>query len=139
TTKCSHRSAYFRDVRAPRVDTDAPGQLAYRVLLIGDAGLSLADSEVMTALAKRAQEASGRTSVIYLGDNIYPAGMPAAAHPLRAEAEAHLLAQIEPLRSIDAELLFIPGNHDWDETRPEGRAAVLRQEQFLRELGDERT
>ncbi len=137
TAKCSHRSAYFRDVRAPRVDTDAPGELAYRLLLIGDGGMATAESEVMAALASRAREAPSITSVLYLGDNIYPAGMPPPDHPLRAQSEARLLAQVDPLKSLDVELLFLPGNHDWDETRPGGRAAVLRQEQFLLEMGVE--
>jgi hypothetical protein len=138
STECSHRSPYRRDVGAPLVDTDAPGELISRLLLIGDAGHAAAGSTVIAALAQRAADNPARTIVLYLGDNIYTAGMPPVDDELRALSERRLLAQIDPLRSVGVEVLFVPGNHDWDNAGPDGLGAVLRQEAFLREKGTDK-
>lgn len=138
TTTCSHRSVYLREPPAPWVDTDAAGELSYRLLLIGDAGHAEPGSPVIAALAQRAAQAPQRTSVVFLGDNVYPAGLVPPSHAERADSERHLLAQIDPLRELGAELLFVPGNHDWDNAGPDALGALQRQQRFVVEHGGER-
>jgi hypothetical protein len=99
------------------------------VYLVGDAGypveaegsvLARVESQI-TALAKRTAPIPGHSqqSVIYLGDNAYPAGVPpstAVPQPEREHALCVLEQQVEAVPA-PAQAIFIPGNHDW---RPKG-------------------
>ena len=72
-----------------------------------------------------------RTLVVFLGDNLYPNGLPAEADPWRREGERRLAAQADAALDAGARVLFLPGNHDWDGMRKDGLASVVRQERFL--------
>ncbi len=137
-TDCSHSNVYLKEP-AVALDATKPDQLRYRILLVGDAGHSDPGALVSARLADHARQAPDKTTVVFLGDNIYPAGMPPEGDPARAEAETNLLAQVDPFRDVGAELLFVPGNHDWDHSGPDGMAALARQEEYLRERGTART
>ncbi len=127
-------SAYVAEASSLRQPGESP-QL--RVLLIGDAG-GLDHASPLIALAEeRAQLAPERTLVVFLGDNIYPAGLPPLGAPDRARAEARLRRQFSGLKKLGAELLFLPGNHDWANSGPDGADAVRRQQAFLLARGVE--
>ena len=54
-----------------------PAEIAATVLLLGDAGEPAADGEpVLLAAAREIGDAGARTTVVFMGDNIYPGGMP---------------------------------------------------------------
>jgi predicted phosphohydrolase len=71
--------------------------------------------------------------VFFLGDNVYQAGIPPLDDPSRAQAEARLEAQVHRLDGYPGKVHFIPGNHDWNISRAGGRAAILREGQWLEE------
>jgi hypothetical protein len=98
-------SAFFRKEGLPEVPrrTDRP---VYRVVLIGDGGAPLPGDPTLALLRKWGDELPGRTEVVFLGDNVYPAGVQAS----NPEAGDVLLQQ---LRATRASKLFVPGNHDW--------------------------
>jgi hypothetical protein len=75
--------------------------------------------------------------VVFLGDNLYPAGLPAPGHPKLAEMERRLDEQVDAVRDTGARVLFIPGNHDWDRGGPDGWEAVRRQERRVEARGGE--
>lgn len=50
---------------------------------------------------------------IFLGDNIYPAGLPKVNEEGRAKAEKALNDQFESVKDFKGKSIFIPGNHDW--------------------------
>ncbi|HZA97522.1 MAG TPA: metallophosphoesterase [Gemmatimonadales bacterium] len=109
--------------------------LAVRVYLIGDAGAPAPGGEpVLAALSRELKGSSGERVVVFLGDNVYPRGMPAAGRRTRPEAERRLAAQIEVITSSGATGYFVLGNHDW-KGEGDGRAAVTRQEQFIDSAG----
>lgn len=108
-----------------------PEQVDVTLFLIGDAGAPARDSEpVLVALRT---EAAGATHpfVVFLGDNIYPHGLPDSAHADRREAERRLAAQLAVLDEGGARGLFVPGNHDWDRHSAGGWDAVRREERFV--------
>jgi hypothetical protein len=72
--------------------------------------------------------------VVFLGDNIYPAGMPPADAPQRAEAESRLQPQLDAARGA-ATVVLVPGNHDWSRGANEGWEAVRRQAAFVAQSG----
>ncbi|MBI2841413.1 MAG: metallophosphoesterase [Acidobacteria bacterium] len=102
------------------------------LLLAGDAGSPARTHEpVLMALEHEASRAPSRTIVIFLGDNVYPNGLPMADSPSREEAERRLNAQIAVIGRSEARGIFIPGNHDWGGGVTGGWNALRRQEEYV--------
>jgi hypothetical protein len=116
----------------------APDPAAKPILhisLIGDAGNAGPDNDApIEAIGRAAKEITAPELTIYLGDNVYPNGMPPAGDGDRARAEGVLDTQLK-IFGEDTSMagLFIPGNHDWDGMGDDGRASVMRQADYIRE------
>lgn len=114
----------------------SPDSVALDLFLIGDAGLPAPRNEpVLAALTRTLAWDPDRTFVVYLGDNVYPAGLPAAGDPYREEAERILDEQLEVLRDTRTRGIVIPGNHDWEAGGSAGWDAVRRQAAYVEERG----
>lgn len=127
---CSHTSPYYHpDIAAiERHDVAIKNVLLYRFLLLGDAGQPKSDEPVLEILKKWAQKSPEKTSIIFLGDNMYPDGMTAE---MQHEAPTHLGPQLDVVTSTDTHGLFIPGNHDWGSGSDEGMYALRTQEKYV--------
>ena len=102
----------------------------YSVFLIGDAGEPY-ENPVLTLLESELAKVGDKGAVVYLGDNIYPKGLPPKGHPLRAEAEVAINGQINAVKDFKGQKVFIPGNHDWAQGRPYGWEWLGIQEQYV--------
>ena len=102
--------------------------ISHRFLLIGDAGATKPREPVLERLKERADELPEHTTIVFLGDNVYPKGIPRGRDP---EAERRMEAQLQVLRDSDVEGFFLPGNHDWAKGTHEGLAAIGRQEKYI--------
>jgi hypothetical protein len=122
-----------RQIPVPPPVPELPAdQLAMSVFLIGDAGAPNPREEpVFQALRRELLASPVRRVVVFLGDNIYPRGLPAPAAADRRVAERRLLAQVEVVIGTGARGYFVPGNHDWDRSGRDGWAAAVRQERYL--------
>jgi hypothetical protein len=107
------------------------------IFLIGDAGSSAYDGEpVLKELAIQSDSLRPvRQFVVFLGDNVYPRGVPPAGHPNREDAERRVAAQVLAIRKGSAQGLLIPGNHDWDRQGRDGWNAIRRQDTLVRRFG----
>jgi calcineurin-like phosphoesterase family protein len=104
--------------------------------LVGDAGKPHAGGEpVLEALGRELASSDAQRIVVFLGDNIYPRGLPAPGEPDRAEAERRLAAQVETVKSAGATGYFVPGNHDWARYGKDGWESIRRQEAFIDSAG----
>lgn len=108
-------------------------EIYHSIYLIGDAGGAEADSSTLPLLRLKTQlnidnREDKQTDVIFLGDNIYPVGMPPIGHSDREEAEHKLNVQLESVRDFSGNITFVPGNHDWYEY---GREGLKRQETYI--------
>ncbi|MFC1611932.1 metallophosphoesterase [Myxococcota bacterium] len=109
------------------------------LLLVGDAGAPAEPTEpVLVALVRESARYQDRTVVVFLGDNIYPSGLPPPDHDDRDEAERRLGAQIEVIEKSGTRGIFLPGNHDWDWGGDDGWAAIQRQNGFLADRSSSR-
>ena len=109
--------------------------LVSRIVFIGDAGeIDPQQSDVISHAA--GQVLQGKTTVVYLGDNIYPKGMGLPGSAEEAKTKDILRSQFVPMRAAGAKVYFLPGNHDWDKSGPEGLAKIKTQGAFLREQQD---
>jgi hypothetical protein len=127
---CGHRSAF---IGGDPIDLDSElipsASIRGRVILVGDAGVP--DPDVIDLVSQWAGEISDRTLVVYLGDNIYPDGLPAEGEEGRDEAVRHLDEQLRPMLETGCLGLFVPGNHDWGVDGAEGMERVRRQSEYI--------
>ncbi|NJB36744.1 metallophosphoesterase [Croceivirga sp. JEA036] len=119
--------------------TDAPitvdKEVSHTFFLIGDAGLSpMGDmNNTLKAFKNRLDNAPENSTALFLGDNIYPAGLPDKKDSTIAwlTAKNHLDAQLATLNNFKGNKIFIPGNHDWYN---EGLKGLERQEEYIQEV-----
>ncbi|KGO94331.1 metallophosphoesterase [Flavobacterium subsaxonicum] len=111
----THHAQYGKEALAPAPDSLKPGELMHRFYLVGDAGYATHPNsqQLLGILKPKLATESKNATLLYLGDNIYPLGMPPEGHKDRKEAEASLNSQLEMATGFKGNVHFIPGNHDW--------------------------
>jgi calcineurin-like phosphoesterase family protein len=129
-------AACARHFPPPVVPAIPPTEIVSSIFLIGDAGKAAADDPVLLELERQATAAPRASAIVFLGDNLYPRGMPVPEAPDRPEMERRLDRQIEVARKSGVRTYFIPGNHDWFRMGQQGWDAVRRSEIFIRERGN---
>lgn len=113
----------------------AQDDVKYRVILIGDAG-EMNTGQLQSLKSAANHVIKGKTTTLFLGDNIYPTGMGLPGDRNVEETEQILKSQFEPMRANGAAVYFIPGNHDWDKSGPNGLAKIQAQGEFLASFND---
>ena len=153
---CSNVEPYYGSYSGLSAPISADDDIVARLLLIGDAGEPDPTGEpALEALAQQVNQVPKRTTVVFLGDNVYERGMPEPAptpneateaavkaadilisdiFQTREEAERVLTAQAAVVRGNGARAVFVPGNHDWDQSNAGGWKRILAQETFLNQL-----
>jgi hypothetical protein len=147
--------AYYAPFIAEPADSKPPAAAAidHRVILIGDAGDPDPDGEpTLHALEQEVKRMPARTTVVYLGDNVYETGMPEPTpiegtvteqvldeallnlYASRRDSERRLKAQVKAVDVRGAHGIFIPGNHDWDQFGIGGWKRIREQERYIGEL-----
>src|SRR5438034_267085 len=128
---CGHASAGGAAPAA--VPPAPPAEIDLTLFLIGDAGAPAVppDSEPVFMGLRAAAASVPHAVIVFLGDNVYPSGMPDSAAPTRAAADRALTQELRVLHASGARGVVVPGNHDWDSMQPGGWDAVRRQERFI--------
>jgi hypothetical protein len=85
-----------------------PEEVETSLYLIGDAGDPDPRGEpVLEALGRDLASSQAERVVVFLGDNVYPRGLPAPGEPDRAEAERRRAARVETVRETGATRDFV--------------------------------
>lgn len=113
----------------------------HRLFLVGDAG---EDNGIFASnadlLRKRIKASSIPATVVYLGDNIYPNGIPNPEDSSEYRNAVSILnAQMKAVEGLTEQTIFIPGNHDWNKWKPGGLKSIRRQEKLIRNSGIKKT
>ena len=105
-------------------------KIAHSFYFMGDAGVSGKPeaSKAIKVFKTALSQASEHSTVVFLGDNIYPKGLPKKGDSGRALAENQLDAQLDAVADFKGETIFIPGNHDWYSN---GLKGLKRQEKYI--------
>jgi len=88
---------------------------AVNLFLIGDPGypdngnIPLA----LTQLKKQFEKANKDDILLFLGDNVYPKGIPSKKEKGTKKAKKTLNLQLEAAKNFPGKVYFVPGNHDW--------------------------
>ncbi len=123
---CAHRRP---------IDQVAPADIETTLFLIGDAGEQdpRLRSPVMDSLAAQAAEAPERSIIVFLGDNVYPDGIPEDGRAQYADARRRLAAQVNAVPQ-GARGIFVPGNHDWAGETAFGLYSIRQQGRMITTL-----
>ncbi len=134
---CTGSSYYIasqdQDWRETQVDTTGAQQV-FRLFLIGDTGgpqLGDEPDQTFRLLRQHLLSSSDSSAVVFLGDNVYCCGLPDSGSAGRPKAEAILNAHLDIVDGYGGKAFFIPGNHDWNDSRRGGLQSVLRQQRYL--------
>lgn len=100
----------------------------YPVYLIGDGGEDTIPGSALLML-KAELLAHPNSTVVFLGDNVYPSGLKKGD---RISA-LHLGSQLQILNEYKGQVYFIPGNHDWNAQRRTGLQVLKDQEEYVTE------
>ena len=135
TSCATYKPKYAEEFSGNSVKSDK--EISHTFYLIGDAGLSPIGgmNPVLKSFKSKLDKASENSTTIFLGDNIYPAGLPDKKDSTIAyiEAKSHLDAQLNTLSNYKGKSVFIPGNHDWYNGGLEG---LKRQERYVEKYLD---
>ena len=114
----------------------AQDSVAHRIILVGDAGFLNNDKKNPELdLIKRMFDLNNKkTTVLFLGDNVYPQGLPSPYASNYLEKKAILDSQINVVRGTNAQAYFMAGNHDWMQGRSGGWEQVINQYRYIQSL-----
>ncbi len=135
-TGCATYKAKYAE-GAIKVDTPNDKAVSHTIYLVGDAGQSPMGGmkDALKLFKRKLDRANANSTAIFLGDNIYPAGMPDPVDSTEAflRAKNDIDAQIKTLENFKGKPFFIPGNHDW---YTEGLIGLKRQQEYIQEALD---
>ncbi len=118
-------------------DVSTTKTVAHTFYLIGDAGLSPMNgmNDALKIFKSKLDDADKNSTALFLGDNIYPAGLPDPKDSTAAyiKAKNDLDAQLKTLDNFKGAPIFIPGNHDW---YTEGLVGLEREQDYIQEQLD---
>ncbi len=125
---------FLLDGRAQLADT----AVIHSLFLIGDAGEPyLVNSPMGKVLRAKVSGAGENATILFLGDNVYPRGLPEKDSRQYGKAELSLQTQTGFIKGLKAKGIFIPGNHDWHHWGKKGLQFLENQQQWLDSLKDD--
>jgi len=105
--------------------------ISQRIVLIGDAGQLTDGRHPVVDAVRSLIKLDKKTTVIFLGDNLYKMGLPDNLASSYNTARAVLDSQLSVAEGTPAKVLMIPGNHDWENGGRGGYDAVIRQQLYV--------
>ncbi|GLB48536.1 metallophosphoesterase [Neptunitalea lumnitzerae] len=126
----TYKAQYLDEEETKQVSYPVDRKLEKRFFLIGDAGNAPMGGTTpgLKALQSVLDTMPNQDYALFLGDNLYPLGMPKKDDPDRALAEYRLDIQIETMKQFPGEIMFIPGNHEYYSG---GIKGLERQEKYI--------
>lgn len=121
---------YGENITNPLKDKSKNEATAHTFYLIGDAGNADENQkeDVISFFKAKLKLADKNSTLLFLGDNIYPSGMPDLTDPNRKSAERKIDLQLSLADGYKGKTIFIPGNHDW---YSDGIIGLKREEDYI--------
>ncbi len=113
------------------IEKKGTDSLDLRLVLVGDAGSLIAGRPSVLNSMKKHFKFDDKTTVLFLGDNLYDYGLPDETYQHYTQIVAALDSQINLIKGTKAKAIMIPGNHDWANGAPQGYESVVRQQQYV--------
>ena len=127
---------YFFLLLLPTLTSHAQqNNISQHIFLVGDAGqLKNGVNPVCEWLKQHVDWSDSTNTIIYLGNNIYPTGMPDEGSKNYNSAKEILDYQVSLVRNKGAKAFFIPGNKDWKNGKPGGLSNIRNEWGYISKL-----
>ncbi|KIA85577.1 metallophosphoesterase [Flavobacterium sp. AED] len=113
----THHAQFGKNIKNPVTENASDtSKIVHTFFLVGDAGNANEEKaqQTLDLLSNQLKKATDNSTLLFLGDNIYPKGLPNTDHPNeRIIAENKLTNQLKLSKNFKGKTIFIPGNHDW--------------------------
>lgn len=106
-----------------------------RIVLIGDAGQLTNGHHPVVDAVRQLIPLDEKTTVLYLGDNLYRSGLPDEEYSDYLISRSVLDSQLSIADNTPAKVYMIPGNHDWENGGRNGWQTVIREQSYVDQLG----
>ena len=106
-----------------------------RIVLIGDGGELKNGIHPVAQAIRKVVPMDERTTILFLGDNLYRKGLPDDQNARYLKMKAVLDSQLCIADNTPAKIYMIPGNHDWENGAPGGYDAIVREQTYVDLLG----
>ncbi|PKB18289.1 metallophosphoesterase [Flavobacterium sp. 5] len=134
----THHAQYGKEATKPVEQSEIDSStIAHTFYLVGDAGNADEDKskETLALLENRLEHSSKNSTLLFLGDNIYPKGFPNSDDKKEQDlAKTKLTNQLQLSKNFKGKTIFIPGNHDWYS----GIKGLERQAKFITNYLDDK-
>jgi len=115
----------------------AQDSLTARIVLIGDGGQFTNGIHPVSDAVRKSVPLDAKTTVIFLGDNVYKVGLPDDQVITYAIAHNVLDSQVSIVANTKARVYMIPGNHDWNNGSFNGIQTITREQVYINQLGQD--
>lgn len=105
-----------------------------RIILIGDAGELINNKASVIDAVRKLVPLEWNTTVLYLGDNLYSAGLPDEQFSNYNDKRKVLDSEVALVRGTPVRAFFMAGNHDWANGQPQGFESLIRQQIYLEQI-----
>ena len=105
--------------------------ISQRIILIGDAGQLTDGRHPVVDAVKKFIPLDKKTTILFLGDNLYPRGLPGEEFINYNKERSVLDSQVSIADGTPAKVYMIPGNHDWDNGRRDGFETIVREQLYV--------
>ena len=105
--------------------------ISQRIILIGDAGELTNGKHPVVEAIKQFIKLDKKTTVLFLGDNLYDSGLPDDQSVQYQAAKAVLDSQLSVVEGTQARVIMIPGNHDWNNGARDGYETIIREQLYV--------
>lgn len=104
-----------KDFSRDMITNDGKGKLLHEIVVVGDAGNANEPEgqQLLKTVEGYLKQNDNDKTLLFIGDNIYPLGMPKVGDKDRLLAEEKLNAQINLAQFVNGKTIFLAGNHDW--------------------------
>lgn len=111
------------------------GNIAQRIFLVGNAGeMKESKQPVCDWLKQHVDWNDTKNVLIYLGNNIYPVGMPDEGSKNYTSAQTVFDYQLSVVQDKKASAFFVPGNNDWKGGKAGGLEQVRNEWRYVNSL-----
>ncbi len=133
-TSCNaYKPYYHKSIKGDAIQSLPNKTPDQSIFLLGDAGKTSTESLslVFKHLQNKISQSSDSAHLLILGDNIYPIGLVNEGMEGREKGEKILKSQMKIRGEKSIPVIFIPGNHDWEQGGKNGHQYVLNQEKYI--------
>lgn len=131
TSKLPYYDKKVKKWEANKLPAENPEHTFFLVGNVGNTELTQKLPPALSLLKEDLSTAPKASSLVFLGNNIAPEGLPIKEDPNRENREAQLQKIFSVFDDFKGKTFFAPGRKDWQNGHVDGRQALQRQEAFI--------